>query len=90
MVEGRVDISPVKPRKKYPNYRTYRECKYSPSCFECPLEDCKVALTVAVYRNALPEDRYRSIRMGRQAHLKDAIVTAISAPWLRRCDSFYG
>lgn len=56
MVEGRVDSSPVKPKKKYPNYRTYMECKYSSSCFECPLADCKVALTVAMYRNALPEE----------------------------------
>lgn len=58
MAEGRVDSSPVKPKKKYPykNYYTYMECKYSPSCFECPLEDCKVGLTVAMYRNALPEE----------------------------------
>ncbi len=58
MVESRVDNSPAKPKKKYkyPDYRTYKECKYSPSCFECPLKDCKVALTVVVYRNALPEE----------------------------------
>ena len=63
MVEGRVDISPVKPKEryKYPGYRTYRECKYCPSCFECPLEDCKVALTVAVYRNALPEEISKAV-----------------------------
>ena len=58
MVEGRVDNSPAKPKKKYPykNYKTYMACKHSPSCFDCPLEDCKVSLTVAMYRNALPEE----------------------------------
>lgn len=58
MAEGRVDNSPAKPRKKYqyPDYRAHKACKYSPSCFECPLEDCKVSLTAAIYRNALPEE----------------------------------
>lgn len=64
MVEGRVDISPVKPKKKYPSQsRTYRECKYSPSCFECPLVDCKAKLYCVFYLNTLPEDIARNFQI---------------------------
>ena len=30
-------------------------CKYSPSCFECPLNDCRATANIAQL-NALPED----------------------------------
>lgn len=64
MVEGRVDISPVKPKKKYLcRTRTYTECKYSPSCFNCPLDDCVAKLYRVFYLNALPEDISRNFHM---------------------------
>lgn len=63
MVEGRVDISPVKPKKRCYNYRKYSPCKYSPSCFECPLADCAAKLYRVFYLNALPEDISRNFHM---------------------------
>ncbi len=92
MAEGRVNNSPAKPKKKTV-YRTYMACKYSSSCFECPLEDCSAKLSRAIYLNALPEDRLRNLRMWIQARADAAKVseeTAISAPWLRRHSGLYG
>lgn len=63
MVEGRVDSSPAKPKKKY-NYRVYTQCKHSPSCFDCPLEDCNAALYRVFYLNTFPEDIARNFHMG--------------------------
>lgn len=69
MMKCRANDSSVKPKtkKRYASqyeYRTYTDCKYSPSCFECPLVDCEAKMYRVIYLNALPDDKVRNRRMG--------------------------
>ena len=69
MVKGRADSPPVKPKTKKRSpaqlqQNKHAACKYSPSCFDCPLADCEAKMYRVYYLNTLPEDIARNRRMG--------------------------